>query len=141
MANFFDPNYDPRQDAGTSSVEVSDLRPEQDRDVDLRHLDPEERSSYSDVFRQFGYNRNQEDAQKDIAKYMKAARVSGAYKQRAGIAQPTVRGETPRNPAVMDISSYGIPFGGTVLPSMGDTAGQAGSTNYARKPLRNFGRI
>ena len=131
MANFFDPTYDPRQDSGSSGVEVSDLKPEQSRDVDLRRLDPEERSRYSDVFKDFAYTNQQEDAQGKVAKFMRAAKTAGAYRQRAGIAEPTIRGRTPRNPAFID---------GTELPSMGDTIGTAGSTNYANKPQPRFGR-
>jgi len=140
MAKFFDPDYDPRVDAASSGVEVTDLRPEQSRDVDLRRLDPEERESFSDRFRTFGYDKNQEDAQDKIASYMKAAKVAGAYRTKAGIDEPTVRGKTPRNPAVIDVQTYGSPFGGTVLPSMGDTVGTAGSTNYANKPQPRFGK-
>ena len=141
MANFFDPDYDPRLDAASSGVEVTDLRPEQARDVDLRRLDPDERGSFSDRFKEFGYEKNQPDAQKSVASYMKAAKAAGEYRARAGIAEPTIRGRTPRNPAIVDVQSFGVPFGGTVLPSMGDTVGTAGSTNYANKPGRAFGNI
>jgi hypothetical protein len=140
MANFFDQDYDPRLDAASSGVEVTDLRPEQVRDVDLRRLEPEERDAFSDRFKEFGYEKNQADAQKSVASYMRAAKAAGAYRTRAGIAEPTIRGRTPRNPAVVDVQAFGVPFGGTVLPSMGDAVGTAGSTNYANKPQPRFGK-
>ena len=141
MAKFFDPTYNPLKDSGSSGVEVSDLRPEQDRDVDLRRLDPEERDIFSDVTRDFAYtpgktgykqvNNSQEDGQARVSKFMKAAKTAGAYKQRAGIAEFTRNSSTPRSPGNM---------GGTETPSMGDTVGTTGSTNYARKPQPNFGK-
>ena len=131
MAKFFDPNYDPRQDAGSSGVEVTDLNPEKAYDTDLRRIAQDDRRSVEDI------NANQ----KEIGKFFNAAKVAGAYKTRAGIAEPTLRGKTPRSPAVIDVSAYGDAFGGTVLPSMGDTIGTAGSTNYADKPGSVFGRF
>ena len=121
MANFFDPTYDPRQDSGSSGVEVSDLNPEKIYDTDLRRLEDEERLAAESV----------NDKQDRVAKFMRAAKTAGAYRQRAGIAEPTIRGRTPRNPAFID---------GTELPSLGDTIGTAGSTNYANKPQPRFGR-
>ena len=121
MANFFDPTYDPRQDSGSSGVEVSDLNPEKIYDTDLRRLEDEERLAADSV----------NDKQNRVAKFMRAAKTAGAYRQRAGIAEPTIRGRTPRNPAFID---------GTELPSLGDTIGTAGSTNYANKPQPRFGR-
>jgi hypothetical protein len=56
---------------------------------------------------------------------MAAAKTAGAYRQRVQIDEPTIRGKTPRNEAVI---------AGVQLPSLGDTIGTAGSTNYARKP-------
>jgi hypothetical protein len=132
MARFFDPTYDSRQFSGSSGVEVSDLRPEQSRDVDLRRLDPEERDSFSDRFRTFGYERNQEDAQDRISSYMKAARTAGVYRQRAQTSEPQLRGRTPRNEATLD---------GVTLPSQGDSGGKAGTTGYARKPQPSAGRF
>lgn len=121
MANFFDPTYDPRQDSGSSGVEVSDLNPEKIYDTDLRRLPADERLAAESV----------NNKQERVAKFMRAAKAAGAYRQRAGIAEPTIRGRTPRNPAFID---------GTELPSLGDTIGTAGSTNYANKPQPRFGR-
>ena len=121
MANFFDPTYDPRQDSGSSGVEVSDLNPEKIYDTDLRRLPADERLAAESV----------NNKQERVAKFMQAAKTAGAYRQRAGIAEPTIRGRTPRNPAFID---------GTKLPSLGDTIGTAGSTNYANKPQPRFGR-
>ena len=125
MARFQDPTYDPRQDSGTSGVEVSDLNPEQSRDVDLRRLDEEGRNQYADKVKEFGDRKHQEDAQSRISRYMAAAKTAGAYRQRNQIAEPTIRGETPRGEATI---------AGVQLPSLGDTVGTAWSTNYARKP-------
>jgi hypothetical protein len=121
MANFFDPTYDPRQDSGSSGVEVSDLHPEKIYDTDLRRLEDDEQAVIEDINNQ----------QERVAKFMRAAKTAGAYRQRAGIAEPTIRGRTPRNPAFID---------GTELPSLGDTIGTAGSTNYANKPQPRFGK-
>lgn len=130
MAKFFDPTYDPRLDSASSGVEVTDLNPEKIYDTDLRRIEEDERLSVEGI----------NDPQEKIGQYMRAAKTAGAYRTRAGIAEPTIRGETPRNPAVIDVSSFGTPFGGTVLPSMGDTAGTGGSTNYANKPQPRFGK-
>ena len=121
MANFFDSTYDPRHDSGSSGVEVSDLHPEKIYDTDLRRLEDDEQAVIEDINNQ----------QERVAKFMRAAKTAGAYRQRAGIAEPTIRGKTPRNPAFID---------GTELPSLGDTIGTAGSTNYANKPQPRFGK-
>ena len=121
MANSYRSTYDPSQDSGTSGAEVSDLRPEQAYDTDLRRITPDERVDAESL------NRNQDR----VAKFMRAAKTAGAYQQRASIAEPTIRGRTPRTEAIMD---------GVTLPSMGDSGGRAGSTNYARKPSNQFGK-
>lgn len=122
MANFFDPTYDPRLDSASSGVEVTDLNPEKIYDTDLRRVKEEDRTSVEDI----------NNPQERIGKFMRAAKTAGAYRTRAGIAEPTIRGRTPRNPATLD---------GTEIPSMGDTYGPVGSTNYANKPGRAFGNI
>ena len=120
MADFFDPTYDPRQLSGTSGAEVSDLRPEQAYDTDLRRVDPEERKAVEPI----------NDQQQRVEKYFRAAKSAGKFRQKAGIDEPQIRGKTPRTEAVID---------GTNLPSMGDTYGKVGSTGYARKPQPRFG--
>jgi hypothetical protein len=120
MANFFDPTYDPRRDAASSTGEVSDRNPERLYDTDLRRVEEDKRGDVENI----------NDQQRRVSSFMKATRAAGAYKQKAGIAEPTIRGRTPRNPAFIE---------GTELPSMGDTIGRAGSTNYADKPLPNSG--
>ncbi len=124
MARFFDPTYDPRQFSGTSGAEVSDLNPEQAYDTDVRRLDETEReiADSTDV-----RNTRQQDR---VAKFMAAAKTAGAYKQRAGIDEPQIRGRTPRNEANVD---------GVVLPSQGDSGGTSGTTSYARKPQPSSG--
>ena len=107
--------------SGTSGAELSDVRPEQAYDTDLRRVEPRERNSVAEL-----------NAKQDkVAKYMAAARSAGKFRQKAGIDEPSIRGKTPRTEASM---------GGTSLPSMGDTIGRAGSTNYANKPQPNFGQ-
>ena len=118
--------YDPTHDSGTSGTESSDLRPEQAYDTDLRRIEPEERSAVESL-------NNKQD---QIAKYFAAARSAGKFRQKAAIDEPTIRGKTPRTEASID---------GTALPSMGDTIGTTGSTNYADGPkafsgtFRGFG--
>ena len=121
MAKFFDALYDPRQDSGTSAAETSDLRPEQAYDTDMRRVDPEERGAVESI------NNNQSR----VAKFMRAAKSAGEYKKRSLIAEPTINGKTPRTE---------MSIGGSAFPSMGDTIGRAGSTNYADKPGAQFGR-
>ena len=119
MARFLDPTYDPRQDSGTSGGDTSDLNPERAYDTDIRRLDETERDVASSA------DTRNEVKQDRVRKYMAAAKTAGAYRQRAQIDEPTIRGKTPRNEAVI---------AGVQLPSLGDTVGTAGSTNYARKP-------
>ena len=107
--------------SGTSGAESSDLRPEQAYDTDLHRVEPRERNSVSAL----------NDKQDRVAKYMAAARSAGKFRQKAGIDEPAIRGKTPRTEATI---------AGTSLPSMGDTIGRAGSTNYANKPGSSFGR-
>lgn len=119
MARFLDPTYDPRQDSGTSGGDTSDLNPERAYDTDIRRLDETERDVANSA------DTRNEVKQDRVRKYMAAAKTAGAYRQRAQIDEPTIRGKTPRNEAVI---------AGVQLPSLGDTVGTAGSTNYARKP-------
>lgn len=119
MARFLDPTYDPRQDSGTSGGDTSDLHPERAYDTDIRRLDETARDSADAA------DTRNEVKQDRVKRYMAAAKTAGAYRQRAQIAEPTIRGKTPRSEAVIE---------GVQLPSLGDTVGTAGSTNYARKP-------
>jgi hypothetical protein len=112
--------YDPRKDSGTSGAESSDLRPEKAYDTDLRRVEPEERPVVESL----------NDKQDQIAKYFAAARSAGKFRQQAAINEPTIRGKTPRTEANI---------AGTALPSMGDTIGKTGSTNYADGPQRFSG--
>lgn len=124
MARFLDPTYDPRNQSGTSGAEVTDLNPEQAYDTDIRRLDETGRAiaEETDV-------RNVRQ-QERVAKFMAAAKTAGAYKQRASIDEPQIRGRTPRNEANID---------GVVLPSQGDSGGKAGGVSYARKPQPSAG--
>jgi hypothetical protein len=121
MADLYISTYDPRQLSGTSGAELSDLNPAQAYDTDLRRVAEDARISAESV----------NDDQSRKAKFFAAAKTAGKFKQKAQIDEPTIRGKTPRNEAVLD---------GTNLPSMGDTFGTVGSTNYANKPQPRFGR-
>jgi len=121
MANRFRPTYDPGVDSGTSGAEVTDLNPEQAYDTDLRRLSEDARGSAESV----------NNDQNRVAKFMRAAKSAGAYKQRASIDEPMVRGRTPRVRA--EIS-------GVELPSTGDSGGRTGAVGYARKPASQFGK-
>jgi len=120
MAKIFDSVYDPRQDSGSSASEVSDLYPERAYDTDLRRIEQDKRDDVEAI----------NDKQDRIGRFIKSAKAAGKYRQQASIAEPSIRGETPQNPASMS---------GTELPSKGDTYPQVGSTNYARKPGSSFG--
>jgi hypothetical protein len=106
MANTYRPTYDPRNDSGTSGAEVSDLNPEQAYDTDMRRIATDERSSAASV----------NNKQERVAKFMRAAKSAGAYKQRAQISEPTVYDED------------------------GDAFGAVGAKTYARKPQPQFGK-
>lgn len=121
MADVYSSRYDPRQLSGTSGVEVSDLRPEQAYDTDLRRIDPAQREAVAPI------NKEQER----VAQFMRAARTAGKYRQQALIGEPQLRGKTPRSEANI---------AGTTLPSLGDRFGRGGGTNYANKPQPRFGR-
>jgi hypothetical protein len=119
MARFLDPTYDPSRRAGTSGAEVTDLNPEQAYDTDVRRLDETEREIADRVDIR---NLRQQDR---VAKFMAAAKTAGAYRQRAAIDEPMIRGKTPRREASIN---------GVALPTRGDSGGRAGSTAYAEKP-------
>ena len=123
MARFYDPNYDPQKDSGTSGAEISDLNPEQLYDTDLRRVDEDVRGDLE-----------VNDKQDRVAKFMRAAKTAGKYKQSKGISEPTIKGRTPISKA--EIS-------GLELPSLrGRNYGPpgAGSTEYANKPKPQFGK-
>ena len=121
MANLFSPEEDPRRLPGTSGAELTDLNPEQAYDTDLRRVAEEDRSATESV----------NDRQGRVAKFMRAAKSAGAYRQRASIDEPMVRGRTPRVRAEIN---------GVELPSTGDSGGRTGAVGYARKPASQFGK-
>jgi hypothetical protein len=121
MANRFRPTYDPGVDSGTSGAEVSDLNPEQAYDTDLRRLSEDSRGAAESV----------NDDQNRVAKFMRAAKSAGAYRQKASIDEPTIRGRTPRVRAEIN---------GVELPTTGDSGGRTGTVGYARKPAAQFGK-
>ncbi len=115
MARFFDSTYDPRQDSGTSGAEVSDLRPEQAYDTDLRRVDSESRNAVEDI----------NNDQNRVAKFLRASKSAGKFKQSQLLRDTQINGKTPRSEASI---------GGVQMPNLGDRVGEAGGTNYARKP-------
>lgn len=124
MAKFFDPRRDPLEKygtSGTSGAEVSDLRPEQAYDTDMRRVEKDERGAAASV--------NKDQAR--VAKFMKAARTAGKFRQAASIDEPTIRGKVARRPASI---------AGSEIPTRGDSGGRAGSVGYAQKPHVNFGK-
>ena len=123
MAKTYSPNYDPQRDSGTSGIEVTDLNPEDQYDVDLRRVDPEQRENF-DI----------EKKKSNVSKFTRAAKAAGKYRHRKGIAEPTIRGRTPIGKASID---------GVELPSLrGRNYGPpgAGATEYANKPQPDFGK-
>jgi hypothetical protein len=121
MANRFRPTYDPGVDAGTSGAEITDLNPEQAYDTDLRRVAEDARGAAESV----------NNEQNRVAKFMRAAKSAGAYRQRASIDEPTIRGRTPRTQASI---------AGVDLPTTGDSGGRTGAVGYARKPAAQFGK-
>ena len=121
MANRFRPTYDPGIDSGTSGAEVTDLNPEQAYDTDMRRLAEDERNAAESV----------NNDQNRVAKFMRAAKTAGAYRQRASIDEPLIRGKVPRTRAEI---------AGVELPSTGDSGGRTGAVGYARKPGAQFGK-
>lgn len=121
MANRFRPTYDPGINSGTSGAEVSDLNPEQAYDTDMRRVNEAARPSAESL----------NDDQNRVAKFMRAAKTAGAYRQRASIDEPLIRGQVPRARAEI---------AGVELPSRGDSGGRTGSVGYARKPAAQFGK-
>lgn len=121
MANRFNATYNQGVSSGTSGAEVSDLRPEQAYDTDMRRVDESARPSAESV----------NNDQNRVAKFMRAAKTAGAYRQRASIDEPLVRGKVPRTRAEI---------AGVELPSTGDSGGRTGAIGYARKPAAQFGK-
>jgi len=123
MASLYNTNYDPQKDSGSSGIEVTDLNPEKMYDTDLRRVDPDARNDLEE-----------NEKPKKVAKFMRAARTAGKYRQDRGISEPTIRGKTPVTKAFME---------GVELPSLrGKNYGDpgAGATEYSRKPKPNAGR-
>jgi hypothetical protein len=120
MARFFDSNYDPRQDSGSSGSEVSDLTPERQYDTDLRRVEEEDRVGVEDI----------NDDQGRIKKFFAAAKTANKFKQSALVDEPTIRGKTPKSEAFIQ---------GVQTPSMGDEYGTVGSVGYAKKPKASAG--
>lgn len=115
MARFFDKNYDPRQDSGSSGSEVSDLTPERQYDTDLRRVDEQDRVGVEDI----------NDDQGRIKKFFAAAKTANKFKQNALIDEPMIRGKTPKSEAFIQ---------GVQTPSLGDAYGTVGSVKYAKTP-------
>jgi hypothetical protein len=85
----------------------------------------------SSVRRSRGAAESVNDDQNRVAKFMRAAKSAGAYRQKASIDEPTIRGRTPRVRAEIN---------GVELPTTGDSGGRTGAVGYARKPAAQFGK-
>tara|TARA_R100001594_G_C3984182_1_gene250800 strand:- start:385 stop:762 length:378 start_codon:yes stop_codon:yes gene_type:complete len=123
MARFYDSVYDPLKDSGSSGIEISDLNPEKNYDIDLRRVEPEYRESLD----------KSNNDQTKVKKFMKAVKSANAYRQRNQIKEPTLGGRIPVGKASIN---------GVELPSLrgrnyGDPG--AGATEYAHKPKAVFG--
>ena len=79
MASVYSSIYNPGVNSGTSGAEVSDLRPEQAYDTDLRRVSADSRGSAESV----------NDDQRRVARYMRAARYAGEYQKRNLVREPT----------------------------------------------------
>jgi hypothetical protein len=117
--------YDPRQDAGSSGGEVSDITPERQYDVDLRRLGQAnaETAAAADTANTVQQER--------VSRFLKASRLAGKYKQQADTQYPVIGNSVPREPASRS---------GVTLPSLGEAPGARGSVNYPNKPQPNSGR-
>jgi len=117
--------YDPRQDAGSSGGDVSDITPERQYDVDLRRLgqDNAETAAAADTANTVQQNR--------VSRFLKASRLASKYKQQADTQYPVIGNSVPREPASR---------GGVTLPSLGDVPGARGSVNYPNKPQPRSGK-
>lgn len=124
MANTYNPNYDPRQDSGSSGGEINDLNPGRSYQVDLRRLSEAERETADAA------NTSNRNTAEKVDRYFAAARTANAFRQRAETAEPKIHGKTPKQKASIK---------GVELPTSGDKQGPVGSTNYARSPKRFSG--
>lgn len=117
--------YDPRNDAGSSGGEVTDLTPERQYDVDLRRLDPVERATAGVA--------DTENAvqQARVGRFLSASRLAGKYKSQADTRYPNIGTSERRMPAARR---------GVVLPSLGEAPGARGSINYPNKPQPRTGK-
>jgi len=124
MANTYRPNYDPRQDSGSSGAEVNDLNPGRSYRVDLRRLDAAERESANAA------GTGNQAIEEKVNKYLAAAKTANEFRQRAELQEPNLRGKVPKQRATI---------AGVELPTIGDKQGPVGSTSYARGPKRYSG--
>lgn len=125
MERFFDSTYDPRQDSGSSAGDTSDLHPERGYSTDARRLDESARDTAARA------DTRNEQMQGRTKRFMAAARVAGAYRQRSETDEPKIRGRTPRSPATLN---------GVEVPSQGDAPGAKGTVQYAKKPQSRSGK-
>lgn len=121
---------DPSQRRGTSGSEGSDLRPGYRYDVDLRRLKEDER----DIVERSNQKQDR------IDKRVKAAKAAGRFQKRALISQPSIDGETPKNPATINVAAGAK---GPTLPSETDGYGfgPVGTTAYADRPKPYSGEV
>lgn len=151
MPNRFSPTYEANVDSGTSGAESSDLNPGLGYNTDLRY-GREKDKIYEDaadrptVTPGSWPERPSYTGQGDIVdkrraeKFIKSAKAAGKFKIASDLKEYTIKGKTPRGSFLTDVESFGVPFGGTQTPSMGQSGGRSGSTGYANKPGSNTGR-
>ena len=108
----------------TSGTERSDRNPEDAYDVDLRRVDPEERTELE----RGGINK----LQGRVANRLKAAKAAGKYRKTQLVYQPLRRDGRPYlRGGSKEYSDAEIP-----VPGFGDKFGRQGSYSYAEKPER-----
>mgnify|MGYP003119740158 CR=1 FL=1 len=106
----------------TSGVDRSDRNPEDAYDVDLRRIDPEDRSE----LRRGGINKSQGR----VEKAMRAMKAAGRYRMGTAYNQPLREDGQPYERGGSKLySDLEIP-----VPGYGDKFGTQGGYGYAEKP-------
>ena len=116
----------PGTHAGSSAGANEELNPERSYGTDLRYLEGDEKNTAE---RADTSNTTQQDR---VRRFMASAKAAGRYQQEASIAEPGIRGKTPRVQASIK---------GVSLPYTGDKIGVSGTTSYARKPKSMGGKF
>jgi hypothetical protein len=141
----------PSTRTGSSVKEVSDLDPISGYNADARYGNKEEKfyleradqptvtpGSWPErpVFTKEGDSL----VENKTKKFFKAAKLANKYKEQKNIEEPKVNGKTPRTALLTNISTFGPPYGGLQLPSLGESGGKTGAVAYANKPGTSSGK-